>query len=318
MSNKKLDIVSFGETMVEMFSDKSLSETDFFNKSYAGDTMNIINMASRLGSKCGYITKLGNDPFKEYLESQWKINNIDLSCTQVVEGFNAIHFTVLQDDSNREFVYYRKNSAASEIDESMINIDYLRSTKIFHTSSLTQCLSDSSKIAVEKFLITSKKLGLMTSFDTNFRPNMWSSREATTAIEDIINYIDILAPSYPEEVNQIFGLETPEEMIKYGISKGCKIVIVKCGELGAYVGTKDKIIRSNAYTPNGLLDTTGAGDAFMGGFLNSYISGNHMELNLKYGVISAGLKVSGRGGIQSQPTKNEVEKFVSLPEIEYL
>ena len=43
-----------------------------------------------------------------------------------------------------------------------------------------------------------------------------------------------------------------------------------------------------------------------------------MELNLKYGIISAGLKVSGRGGIQSQPTKTEVEKYVSLPDIEYL
>ena len=78
MSNKKLDIISFGEVLIELRSKKSLSETNVFNKSYAGDTMNIINMASRLGSKCGYITKLGNDPFKEYLESQWKINNIDL------------------------------------------------------------------------------------------------------------------------------------------------------------------------------------------------------------------------------------------------
>lgn len=319
MNHLNLDIVSLGETMIELYGTGSLSHSESFNKSYAGDTMNIINMASKLGAKCGYITKLGDDPFKDYLEKQWKLNNIDLTCTQIVDGFNAVHFTVLQNDNNRQFVYYRKGSAASKIDKSMINDEYLLSSKIFHTSSLTQCISDTSRIAVEKFLKKSKELNIITSFDTNFRSNIWSSQNAKSAIDDIIKYVDILAPSYPEEVNDVFELDSPIEMIKYGLDKGCKIVVVKCGEAGAYIGTANKIIRSNSCNPKGILDTTGAGDAFMGGFLYSYLNHNNdLDLNLKYAIVSAGLKVSARGGIESQPTKNDVEKYLNLPEIIYI
>ena len=316
MNYTNLDIISLGETMIELYGTGSLSQSASFNKSYAGDTMNIINMASKLGAKCGYITKLGDDPFKDYLQNEWKLNNIDLTCTQIVEGFNAVHFTVLQNDNNRQFVYYRKGSAASKIDESMINDEYLASSKIFHTSSLTQCISETSRIAVEKFLKKSKDLNLITSFDTNFRSNIWSAKNAKSAIDDIIKYVDILAPSFPEEVNDVFELDSPVEMIKYGLENGCKIVVVKCGESGAYIGTSNKIIKSDSYIPKGLIDTTGAGDAFMGGFLYSYLNPKHdLDLNLKYAIISAGLKVSARGGIESQPSKNDVEKYLNLPEI---
>ena len=54
----------------------------------------------------------------------------------------------------------------------------------------------------------------------------------------------------------------------------------------------------------------------MGGFLYSYLNPKHdLDLNLKYAIISAGLKVSARGGIESQPSKNDVEKYLHLPEI---
>ncbi|SVD57047.1 uncharacterized protein METZ01_LOCUS409901, partial [marine metagenome] len=233
---KKLDIISMGETMIELYGSGSLSQSPVFHKSYAGDTMNMISMASKLGLHCGYITNVGDDPFKDYLLDEWKSLNIDLECTQIIEGFNGVHFTVLQNDNNRQFVYYRKNSAASKLDSKTINEDYLKSSKIFHTSSLTQCISDSARDAVSEYLNKSKSLGVTTSFDTNFRSNIWSAIDAKNAILDIIKYIDILSPSYPEEVNKVFELDTPLDMIKFGLSAGCKLVIVKCGEDGAYIG----------------------------------------------------------------------------------
>ena len=313
---KKLDIISMGETMVELYGSGSLSQSPVFHKSYAGDTMNMISMASKLGLHCGYITNVGDDPFKDYLLDEWKSLNIDLEFTRIIEGFNGVHFTVLQNDNNRQFVYYRKNSAASKLDSKSINEDYLKSSKIFHTSSLTQCISDSARDAVSEYLNISKSLGIITSFDTNFRSNIWSAIDAKNAILDVIKYIDILSPSYPEEVNKVFELDTPLDMIKFGLSAGCKLVIVKCGDEGAYIGNSNKIIYSKATTPKGLLDTTGAGDSFLGGFFYSYVKDMNLEDNMRYAITSAGLKVSARGGIQSQPSKNEVEKYLDLVKVE--
>ena len=301
--------------MVELFGSGTLSQSPTFHKAYAGDTMNMISMATKLGLKCGYITNVGNDPFKDYLLDEWKALNIDLECIQIIEGFNGVHFTVLQEDNNRQFVYYRKDSAASKLDVKSINENYLKTAKVFHTSSLTQCISDSAREAVSEFLHKSKSLGITTSFDTNFRSNIWSATDAKTAIFDVIKFIDILSPSYPEEVNKVFELDTPVDMIKFGLSAGCKLVIVKCGEEGAYIGNSNRIIFAQPITPKGLLDTTGAGDSFLGGFFYSYIKDMNLEDNMRYAITSAGLKVSARGGIQSQPNKNEVEKYLNLVKV---
>ena len=312
---KKLDIISCGEVMVELFGSGTLSQSPTFHKAYAGDTMNMISMATKLGLKCGYITNVGNDPFKDYLLDEWKALNIDLECTQIIEGFNGVHFTVLQEDNNRQFVYYRKDSAASRLDVKSINENYLKTAKVFHTSSLTQCISESAREAVSEYLIKSKSLGITTSFDTNFRSNIWSASDAKNAILDVIKYIDILSPSYPEEVNKVFELDTPVDMIKFGLAQWCKLVVVKCGEEGAYIGNSNRIIFAQATTPKGLLDTTGAGDSFLGGFFYSYIKDMNLEDNMRYAITSAGLKVSARGGIQSQPSKNEVEKYLNLVKV---
>ena len=85
---KKLDIISMGETMVELYGSGSLSQSPIFHKSYAGDTMNMISMASKLGLVCGYITNVGDDPFKDYLLNEWKSLNINLECTQIIEGLH--------------------------------------------------------------------------------------------------------------------------------------------------------------------------------------------------------------------------------------
>ena len=62
-----MDIISIGECMIEMFCEGPLSKSDTFTKAFAGDTMNMLVSASRLGAKTGYITHVGDDPFKDFL-----------------------------------------------------------------------------------------------------------------------------------------------------------------------------------------------------------------------------------------------------------
>ena len=94
-------------------------------------------------------------------------------------------------------------------------------------------------------------------------------------------------------------------MIKFGLSKGCKLVVVKCGEDGAYIGDSNKIIYSKAITPRGLLDTTGAGDSFAGGFIGyleqtNDISFENMKRAVIYGSAMASFCVE-KFGTEKQP-----------------
>ena len=60
------EFISIGECMVELSSDQPLEEAETFTRSLAGDSLNILVAASRLGTSTGYITRLGSDPFTDY------------------------------------------------------------------------------------------------------------------------------------------------------------------------------------------------------------------------------------------------------------
>ena len=73
---------------------------------YGGDTLNTIVAARRLGSEAGFITKVGIDPFADFLLSNWRSEGIDLSQTKLVQGFSGIYFISLMENGEREITYF--------------------------------------------------------------------------------------------------------------------------------------------------------------------------------------------------------------------
>ena len=156
----------------------------------------------------------------------------------------------------------------------------------------------------------------MVSYDTNLRLRLWTIEDAREAMEEILPYVDIVLPSHPEETAGLTGLASEREAIDYFIDRGAKTVAVKSGEEGAWTATSDGVWRVRSIAPKGVADTTGAGDAFDGGFLHAMLQGGSPVEAARWGVACAGLKVSGRGGIISQPSRDEVEKYVDLVQAE--
>lgn len=84
---EKLDLITIGESLIELSSDKSLAYADTLEKYYGGDTLCTAVAASRLGSKAGYITRVGNDPFREFLMDSWQSEGLDISQIKLIDGF---------------------------------------------------------------------------------------------------------------------------------------------------------------------------------------------------------------------------------------
>ena len=78
------DFLSMGECMIELFSEQPLEEAETFQRSFAGDSLNILVAASRMGTSTGYLTRLGSDPFTSYLLNAWEREGIDTS--HVISG----------------------------------------------------------------------------------------------------------------------------------------------------------------------------------------------------------------------------------------
>lgn len=304
-SPSELDVISIGECMIEMFCEGPLATTDTYTRTFAGDTMNMLVSASRLGAKTGYVTHVGNDPFQEFLTEAWRSEGIDLRCATPLDRPNGLYFISILPGGEREFTYYRAGSAASFLEPADIDPDYIGSTKIVYASGITQAISKSSRAAVLEAFRIAREHDVVTAFDTNLRLGLWSLDDAREALEEIFPHVDILLPSAPEESAALFGTEDAREVIGRARKRGVRMVAVKCGAEGAVLGVDGEIHSVPAYIPENVADTSGAGDVFNGGLLYGLTHGMSAVESARLGVVMAGLKIRGRGATYSIPSREE-------------
>ena len=309
------EIVSIGECMIELFSDEPMGSAHAFQRAYAGDTNNVLHMASKLGISCGYVTRSADDAFGDFLLNAWRENGIDTSAVKRVDGFTAVHFISLLPGGEREFIYYRKGSAASTMTPDDLDPDYIGAARVLHVGGIIQAVSPSCRATVLRAVQIADEKGVTVSFDTNLRANMWRPSEAREALDEVVPYVDVLFISYPDETSALLGVDSPEEAVAFFQELGVGTVAVTSGPEGALIAAPDGVWSAEAMAPNGVSDTTGAGDAFVGGFLHCLVKGLGTEQGLRWGIASAGLKVAGRGGIASQPSREDVERFVDAVQV---
>ena len=309
------EIVAVGECMIELFSDEPLGQASTFQRAYAGDTNNVLHMAAKLGTSCGYITRVAEDQFGDYLVGAWRANGIDTSAVKRTPGFTAVHFITILPDGEREFIYYRKGSAASAMRPKDLDADYIGTARVLHASSIIQAVSPSCRATALRAVEIARERGAVVSFDTNLRLSMWSAGDAREALDEVIPYVDVVFTSHPDETSTVLEVESPKEAVDFFRNRGVGTIAVTSGRGGALIATPDGVISAGAIAPNGVSDTTGAGDAFVGGFLHCLVQEMGPEAGLRWGIASAGLKVAGRGGIASQPTRAEVEALVDRVDV---
>ncbi len=300
-----IDIISIGECLIELSTNKSLTYAETFTKGYGGDTLSTVIAAARLGSKVGFITKVGNDSFRDYLLDSWQSENIDISYVKLVEGYNGLYFIAKQEESKKEFAYYRKKSSTTTLSVDDIPEDYIERASVIYTTGMTQSISTSAKNAVKKAFEIAKEKQTTVAYDPNYRTRLLSVEEAKEFIEEVIDYVDILLLSAEHDAGKIFELTSPDKVIKYFWDQGITTVCVKLGENGSAIGYNGEVQYFPAYTEN-IVDTTGAGDTYNGAFLHGIASGFTPFESAKFASIAAGLQSQGYGAIDSIPHREQV------------
>lgn len=304
--DEKLDIITLGEGLIELSSDVSLSLAQSLDKYYGGDTLAAAIAARRLGSKVGYITRVGCDYFKEFLLDSWQTEGLDISQIRLTNDFNGLYLLARPKTGGKEFSYYRKKTAASKLSIEDISENYIENAKIFYTSGIAQTLSLSTKEAVGKAYAIAKQKGLTTSYDPNYSPLITTPEESKEAFDDVINDIDILFLSDRNDIAKLFNINSAEKVIKYFWDLGINIVVIKSSEKGGYYTGYAGDIVFCEFLFSQTMDTTCSGDVFNGGFLHAISSGFSPFEATKLASVVSGLQSQKIGAIKSIPTKEEV------------
>ena len=303
---EKLDIVAIGECLIELSASTSLAIADCLYKYYGGDALATAISALRLGSKVGFITKVGNDAFKEFLMDSWQAEGLDISQIKLANEPNGFYFITRPVDADKEIAYYRKKIAPSKLSIDDISEEYISGAKILYSSGTTMSLSISAEEAVLKAFELAKKNNITTAFDPNFSLLCTTKENAKESFNKIVSNVDILFMNDKYDTTYILELESAENIIKKLWDMGVSTIVIKSSLKGGYFTGYNGNIFFNEFFTKETVDTTCSGDAFNGGFMHAITHGcNHVEA-VKLAGIVAGLQAQEIGAIKSIPYKDEV------------
>ena len=262
-------LVAIGEALIDFIPDKKgceFYEVGAFSPAPGGAPANVCGAYSRLGGKARMITQLGSDPFGDLITRTLNEAGVDTSCISYTSAANtALAFVSQTRDGKNTYSFYRNPSADMLFDASQVTGEMFDSCYCLHFCSVS--LGDFPMKDAHRAAITiARRQGALISFDPNLRFMLWDDRdELKRVIWEFIPDCDILKIS-DEELEFITGTASIDEALPVLFTGNVKLVILTKGKDGADAYTAAGSVSSACPAVNAI-DTTGAGDGFIGSFL---------------------------------------------------
>ncbi|MDF2533827.1 MAG: 2-dehydro-3-deoxygluconokinase [Clostridia bacterium] len=307
------EVITLGEPLVVLIAQETgeLKDVTCFSRGIAGAEINVAISLTRLGHSCSYITRLGTDPFGQYIYDF--IKSVGIDYTNIYLDEEHLTGTYLKSkplNGDPITSYYRKNSAASYMDEDNIEKVNFDKSKLLHITGISPALSKTCVDAVHKAIQKAREANMIVSFDTNIRKVLWKSDlEMKNTLNNIAFKCDIVLPGI-EEGLQLTGKSTPEEIADFYLENGSKIVVVKLGKSGAYFKSKNDSGYVKGFKVDNVVDTVGAGDGFASGFLSGMIEGRSLKEAVIIGNAVASIIIQSKEDNAELPTKDQLNEYI--------
>ena len=303
---ENLDIITIGESLIELSTPNSLKNSSCFDKYYGGDTLVTAIAALRSGSRVGYITKVGNDSFGEYLLDAWQSEGLDASRVKLSNEPNGIYF-VGSNNQKREYRYYRQKTAASTLSVDDIDFNYIKNTKLVYATGFAQSLSLSAREAVSEVFKFAKENDILTVYDPNCQKCGNNKDEALENFELIREYTDIMFIETGDG-ESMFDTTSIDMLITKLSDLAIKNVIVKDEEKGLFIYENNDTINIPPLEYE-MKDATGVSNAFNGAYLSRILDGAPAYNAGRYANALCLLQMQNVGAVKSIPQRREVEEY---------
>lgn len=291
--------------------DKEIKDVNHFEKFLAGAEVNVCVGVSRLGHSVEYITKLGEDPFGDFIKESLDRENIGTNyISSTGDYFTGYQLKSKVSTGDPKIFYFRRNSAASHFTVDDLQKLDLEDVKHIHLSGIFPALSKTSRDAFYKLIELAEEKNIRTTFDPNLRPQLWSSKEEMVkTINDIAFRSDIVMPGINEGLI-LMGSDDPEKIADFYLNKGVKLVIVKLGAKGAFVKSKEGMYAVPGFKVEKVVDTVGAGDGFAVGVITGLLEELNLKDAVRRGNAIGAMAVMSPGDNDGYPTREKLEKFL--------
>ena len=312
--------ICIGELLIDFVStttDVSLAECPSFAKAPGGAPANVAVGLAKLGIDSGFIGKVGDDPFGDFLRQTLDQNAVDTS--YLISGTGSrttLAFVATRSDGSKDITFYRNPGADIQLAPEEIEEAYIQSAELFHYGSVSLS-HQPSRDATLKAIRCAKDTGAFISYDPNLRLMLWDNPdEAKRWMWEVMPYANIVKIADEEWE---FIMETPS--LQDGSARlleiGIDLVVVTRGEHGCYYNNGLNQGYVDGFGVD-VIDPLGAGDGFVAAMLSRLLplselvlDDNQLQAIMRYANAAGALTTQKVGVIPALPTGSEIEDFMS-------
>ncbi len=317
-------LISFGEALIDWIplgvQQEGPLEIPLYGQFPGGAPANVAVALARLAGEAYFLGKTGLDPAGSFLRKSLNTYKVHTDFLLDDPAPTPMSFVSLDERGEREFSFHRSNTADMQYRTSDFPVK-LFNDAIFHICSNT-LTTETLKQTTLSGLQLARKQSCLTSFDVNLRFPLWDEPLlAKPAVEEALQLSDIVKFSL-EELQFLAGDIDEADYVQQLLNNGSRIVLLTDGAEAIKIYFSDQQLVINTPTVE-VVDTTGAGDAFVGGWLfsllndqitnyetldNAIDAGTPLRRAADYAVQCGAFAVTRRGAWTALPQQNDIAK----------
>jgi len=277
----KVDVVGIGSCAVDFFAivPRLLGSEEKINATRmeihaGGVTANMLTQVARLGTSTGWLGLIGDDENGRIIQKAFTEDGMDLSGVEVVRGERSALTWIPVNPGGERCIYMFPNVTGKL---SVLHVknrfsSHIKGAKHFHTEA-----SQLPIVPLKEAMKIAKDAGVRIFFDMDVTPRFFAQMNLGKQEElcDALKLVDVLKPC-KAAAREMTGVTDYNRMADQLLNLGPKVVAITEGEDGCLIATKEKRVQVPAFRVN-VVDTTGAGDAFMGGLSYGLLQGWDLE-----------------------------------------
>ena len=331
---KPLDVICLGRAAVDLYGDQiggRLEDMQSFSKYLGGSSGNLAAGLARMGCKASMLTRVGDEQMGRFVREALAHEGVDVSHVKTdPERLTALVILGIADRNSFPHIFYRENCADLAIEAGDFDQSYIGSSKALSITG-THLSTETSYETVRAAIRFARKENTKVILDIDYRPVLWQltaagsgenrfieSAAVTEKYQSVLGDLDLLVGT-EEEIN-IAGGSTDTIASLRKIRELCAApIVLKRGHLGCSVfegaipaDLDDSAVFRGVQVE--VLNTLGAGDAFLSGFLSEWIKGKSWQNCALSGNACGALVVSRHGCTPAMPTRIELDDYLARAE----
>lgn len=299
-------VITLGEAMGLFRSAEigSLAQVSDFRLSIGGAESNVAIGLARLGTPVTWIGRLGADSIGERIVRELRAENVAVEVTFDETAPTGLMLKEQRTPDATRVMYYRSAGAGARLAPEHLPAGLIENARLLHVTGITAALSPTALAALNAAIDRANAANVPVSFDVNHRATLWLDRDARDVYRSIAARATIVFAGL-DEAALLAESSTPLGLAEAIARLGPSQVIIKLGSEGCLA-----LVDGVAYECDAIsirpLDTVGAGDAFVAGYLAELLAGLPVADRLATAVRTGAFACLGPGDWESYPRRSEL------------